>query len=73
MNKCLGEFFHDWRLCESWNLNFHSVHTIISAEFSNYMGFMEDHEEVVMEVLVDPLKETSGTLMLLYLMLAFIN
>ena len=43
MNECL-EFFHDWRLCESLYLNFHSVHTIILtefSEFSSYMGFIE--------------------------------
>ena len=29
----------NWRLCESLNLNFHSVHIILLAEFGNYMGF----------------------------------
>ena len=40
MNEC-PRIIHDWRLCESLNLNFHRVHTIILPEFSNYMGFTE--------------------------------
>ena len=39
MNECLGKTFIDRKLCESWNLNFHSVHIINLTEFSNYMGF----------------------------------
>ena len=36
MNECLGKTFIDRKLCESWNLNFHSVHIIDLTEFSNH-------------------------------------